>query len=139
MARKLTVCFAVILLVSSVFAHLSFAQVDPEKALIGRWEGQAEVAKNRERKITINSVKATGSGQWVADATVAGAKTEVSISKKDNEIYLEWVSEPGGKAPYHMKLVGDEKMEGTVEAIQRGGRVAPARVMFEKVKAGDIK
>ena len=120
MAKKLTVWFALMLVVSPIFAVLSFAQVDPEKALVGRWEGQAEVAKNRERKITINSVKATGSGEWVGYATTAGANTEVSISKKDNEIYLEWVSESGGKAPYHMKMVGDNKMEGTVESFQRG-------------------
>ena len=138
MANKLTVCCAVIILLSPIFAGLTFAQVDPEKALIGRWEGQAEVAKNRERKITINSVKATGSGDWVGDATIGGAKTEISISKKDNEIYVEWVSEGGGKSPYHMKLVSDDKMEGTVESFQRG-RVAPAKVTFEKVKAGEVK
>ena len=138
MAKKLTVWFALMLVVSPIFAVLSFAQVDPEKALVGRWEGQAEVAKNRERKITINSVKATGSGEWVGYATTAGANTEVSISKKDNEIYLEWASETGSKAPYHMKLVDESKMEGTVESFQRG-RVAPARVTFEKIKAGDVK
>ena len=41
MGKKLTVCFAVIILFSALFAALSFAQVDPEKALIGVWEGQA--------------------------------------------------------------------------------------------------
>src|SRR5690348_14768939 len=83
---------------------IAFAQIDPEKTLVGRWEGQAEVAKNRERRITISSVKATGNGEWVGYATSGGANTEISISKKDNEIYLEWVSESGGKAPYHMKM-----------------------------------
>ena len=136
MANKLSVYFAVIVLVAPVFAALSFAQVDPEKALIGKWEGQAEVVKNRERAIVIDSVKATGSGEWVGYAD--GGKTEINISKKDNEIYLEWVGAGGGKAPYHLKMVGDNKMEGTVEAFQRG-RVAPARITFEKVKAGEVK
>jgi hypothetical protein len=63
---------------------------------------------------------------------------EINIAKKDNEIHLEYVGAGGGKAPYHLKMVGENKMEGTVEAFQRG-RVTPARVTFEKVKAGEAK
>jgi hypothetical protein len=136
MTKQLNLCFALIVLVSPVFTALSFAQVDPEKALIGKWEGQAEVAKNRERAIVIDSVKATGSGEWIGYAD--GGKTEIDISKKDNEIYLEWTGAGGGKAPYRVKMVGDNKMEGTVEAFEKG-RSVPRRITFEKVKAGDIK
>ena len=32
---------------------IAFAQVDPEKALIGVWEGQAEVSQNRERTLEL--------------------------------------------------------------------------------------
>ena len=137
MKKRLAVCFAVMVVVLPIFAGLTFAQVDPEKALIGKWEGQAEVAKNRERTLVINSVKASGNDEWVGYGTTDGGNVEISISKKNNEIYLEYVGAGGGKAPYKLKMVGENKIEGTFETIGRS-RSTP-RVVFEKVKAGDVK
>ena len=138
MSRKLSLCFAIIILLLPSFAGFTFAQADPEKGLIGKWEGQAEVAKNRERSLVINSVKATGSGEWTGYGSTDAGNVEINITKKDNEIYLEYVGAGGGKAPYRLKMVGDNKMEGTVEAFEKG-RSVPRRITFEKVKAGDVK
>jgi len=143
MVKKICLCFAVIVLVSPRFASLSFAQVDPEKTLIGTWNGLAEVPRNPERVLVINSVKATGNGEWVGSGRFGqsetdASSTEISISPKDKEIYLEWVGTGGGKAPVHVKLIGDNKLEGTIETFERG-RVSPHRITFEKVKAGDVK
>ena len=125
---------------------VGFAQVDPTKALIGTWEGQAQISKNMERTLIINSVKPTGSGEWVARGrfglsrqveTEKGGGQEMSVSLKDNEIFIEFVGTQG-KAPVRLKLVGDNKLEGTIEAFDRG-RVAERRIAFEKVKAGETK
>jgi len=63
MGKKVTVCFAVILVLSPIFTGLTFAQVDPEKALIGKWEGQPKSQRTRERTTGVNSVKAIGNGE----------------------------------------------------------------------------
>ena len=136
MTKKLTVCFAVIILVLPVFAALCFAQVDPEKALIGKWEGQKGGGKNRAPTLVINNVKATGSGEWVGYASTDSGDIEISVSKKDNEIYLEYVS--SANSTYHLKMVGDNKLEGTVD-IAQGRRTERTKVTFEKEKAGDVK
>jgi hypothetical protein len=141
-AKRLSVCFAIIALLSPLFARLTFAQVDPEKALIGKWDGQAQTNQNRERTLVITSVKATGSGEWVGSGKFGptgqeGNDTEINISSKNNEIYLEWVGAQG-KAPVRVKMVGGDKLEGTIEAFDRG-RVVPRGITFEKVKAGEVK
>jgi hypothetical protein len=138
MAKRLIVSFAVILLLSPLPAHVCFAQVDPEKALIGKWEGRAEGGKNRERTLVINDVKATGSGEWVGYATTDSGNIQISVSKKDNEIYLEYVGASSNQNSYHLKMVGDNKLEGTNE-LHFGRRTERTRITFEKVKAGDVK
>jgi hypothetical protein len=48
-------------------ATSAFAQVDPTKALIGRWEGQVESSSapgGNQRTLMISSVKAQGEGEW---------------------------------------------------------------------------
>ena len=96
----------------------------------------------------INSVKPTGSGEWVArgrfglsgqvDSEKGGGR-KLSVSSKDNEILIEFVT-LDGKMPVRVKLVGDNKLEGTVEGFDRG-RVIKKRIAFEKVapKAGDVQ
>jgi len=147
MAKKLTVCFAVIFLGLPVFARLTFAQVDPEKALIGTWEGQAERAQNRDMTLVITSVKATGDGEWIGRGRLgttgqvhtekSGGPTEINISSKNNEIYVELVGK-NSKSPVRVKMVSDNKLEGTIGAFDRG-RAVDRRIVFEKVKAGDVK
>lgn len=55
--------FFVFVLISDAFA---LAQVDPTKVLIGTWEGHTETQKGYDQILIINSVKATGEGEWVA-------------------------------------------------------------------------
>jgi hypothetical protein len=133
-----------ILLISS--ATFSFAQVDPTKALIGRWEGQIEISSNSGRTLIINSVKAKGEGEWVARGrySVAGQESKaetggqaMSVSSKDNDVFVEFVS-GNAKNPVRLKLVGDNKLEGKIDL---GGGTGDRRIKFEKVapKAGDAK
>ena len=105
------------------------------------------MSQNRERTLVITSVKASSSGEWVGrgrfgttgqvDTEKAGGNTEINISSKNNEIYLEWVG-ANGKAPVRVKMVGDDKLEGTIGAFDRG-RAVDRRITFEKVKAGEVK
>ena len=148
MARKLSVCFTICILVSPLFAGLCFAQVNPEKALIGVWEGQAEVPQYRERTLVVTRVKATGDGEWVGrgrfgitgqvDTEKAGGNTDINISSKNNDIYDEWVQK-NGNIPVRVKMVGDNKLEGTIGLVDARGRLQDRRITFEKVKAGDVK
>jgi len=142
MARitKFYVIFCLPILVLS-YATLSCAQVDPTKVLVGKWEGQAEITKNRERTLIINSVEPAGSGEWVArgrmglswriDEEKEGGG-RIKVFTKDNEIYLD----SPGNTNAQLKLIGENKLEGTIEAFERG-RVAPRRIRFEKMK--DVK
>jgi hypothetical protein len=128
-----------ILVLSS--ASFSVAQVDPTKVLVGKWEGLVEIAKNRERTLIINSVEPSGSGEWVARGRIGlswrideekegGGK--IKVFTKDNEIHLDLP----GKTHGQLKLIGENKLEGTIEAADRG-KVAPRRISFEKMK--DVK
>jgi len=121
-------------------ATFSFAQVDPTKALVGTWEGQIEIARgNNARTLIINSVKAKGEGEWVARGrynqpdliSKESGGQAMSVSSKDNDVFVEFVS-GNAKSPVRLKLVGDNKLEGTV---------SDRRIKFEKVapKAGDAK
>ena len=122
--------------------------VDPTTALIGTWEGRADGLKHPDQTLVINSVKPTGSGEWVARGrfglfgqvdTEKGGGRKLSVSSKDNEILIEFVTFDG-KMPVRVKLVGDNKLEGTVEGFDRG-KVIKKRIVLEKVapKAGDVK
>jgi len=118
-------------------ATFSFAQVDPTKALVGTWEGQIETSWNSGRTLIINSVKAKGEGEWVArgrfglsgQVSKESGGQAMSVSSKDNDVFVEFVS-GNAKSPVRLKLVGDNKLEGTV---------SDRRIKFEKVapKAGD--
>jgi hypothetical protein len=99
---------------------------------------------NSARTLIINSVKTKGEGEWVARGRYSTAGHEskaetggsaMSVSSKDNDIFLEFVS-GNSKNPVRLKLVGDNKLEGTIDI---GGK--DRRIKFEKVepKAGDAK
>ena len=124
-----------------------FAQVDPTKALIGRWEGTVESSGapgGNQRTLIINSVKAQGEGEWIARGRLGitgqvqeGARgQEISVSSKNNEIFLEFVRP--AKAPVRLKLVGDNMLQGTIGGIDKG-RPVNYRISLEKTKAGEIK
>lgn len=124
----------------------AWAQVaDPTKALIGTWEGQIEIASNSARTITINSVTSKGDGEWVARGryAIAGSESKettggqaMSVTRKENDIYLEFVV-GGSKNPVTLKLVGETKLEGTINMVV-GGRGADRRFKLEK-KAAESK
>ena len=127
-----------ILLMAGVTALL--AQVDPTKVLVGRWEGQIEMSGNSGRVLTINSVKPKGEGEWVARGryAIAGAESEkttggneMSVFSKDNEIHIEFIVGTS-KNPVKLKLVGENKLEGTTNVVA-GGRGLDRRIRFEKV------
>jgi len=127
-----------ILLLSN--ATYSFAQVDPTKALVGNWEGQVETQSNNQRSLFIRSVEPAESGEWIAvgrigptrgDAEKEGG-VKMKVYSKDNDIYIDYP----GKSEARLKLVGVDKLAGTIEAVDRG-KTGPRRVMFEKIK--DIK
>ena len=127
-------------------ATISFGQVDPTKALIGTWEGQVQVSKQMGRTLTINSVKVKGDGEWVARGRYAieGLESKettggqaMSVSSRDNEIYIE-LTTGNSKSPVKLKLVGENKLEGTTDF---GGKTGERKTVLEKVapKAGDVK
>lgn len=126
-----------------------WAQADPTKVLIGTWEGQIETAGNSGRTLIINSVKTKGEGEWVArgrygfsDQVKTGpGGQEMSVLSKENDIFVEFVA-GGSKNPVRLKLVGDNRLEGTANMQERGqSRPSDKRIKFEKVasKAGDEK
>ena len=144
---RLSVALALQLLCLFVVANL-LAQVDPAKVLVGVWEGQAQTPAYRERTLVVTSVKATRDGEWVGrgrfgitgqvDTAKAGGPMEINISSKNNEIYAEWV-QTNDNIPVHVKMVGDNKLEGTIGVVDRSGRLQNRKITFEKVKAGEVQ
>jgi hypothetical protein len=63
----------------------------------------------------------------------------ISISpSKNNELYLEWIQK-NGNIPVRVKMVGENKLEGTIGLVDRGGRLQERKIVFEKVKARDVR
>ena len=144
---NITRWFLTLLLVLSAGA-LALAQVDPTKVLVGTWEGLIEIPRGSDRLLIINSVKAKGEGEWVARGRF-GPRDYISSEKKggqamdvkakDNEIFVEFVTKD--KNPVRLKLVNENRLEGTINLITPAGKAENRRAWFEKVdpKAGDIK
>jgi hypothetical protein len=97
--------------------------------------------------LVITGVKATGDGEWVGrgrfglagevDTQAPGGKLEIRITSKNNEIYVETVG-PLSKSPIRVKMVGDNKLEGTIGSFE-WARAVDRKVTFEKTKAGEVK
>jgi hypothetical protein len=136
--------FSILVLVLSAGA-MTLAQVDPTKVLIGTWQGQVETLRGSDQILIINSVTATGDGEWVArgrfgprESTSTGpGGREMAVKVKDNEIYIEFAAK--GDNPVRLKLVNDNKLEGTINVVLK--RAVDRRIWLEKVtpKAGDIR
>jgi hypothetical protein len=134
--------FVLVLVLSGA---VTIAQVDPVRVLVGTWQGQAETQKGYDQILIINSVKATGEGEWVArgrfgprDSTNTGpGGQEMAVRTKDNEIYIEFAAK--GNNPVRLKLVNENRLEGTINIILK--RAVDRRIWLDKVapKAGDIK
>jgi hypothetical protein len=134
--------FVLLLILSGA---MTWAQVDPGKALIGTWEGQAETLMGLDQILIINSVQPTGEGEWIARGRFGSrefTKTgpggqEMTVTTKDNQIYLEFAAK--GNNPVRLKLVNDNRLEGTINIVLK--RPVDRRIRLDKVvpKAGDIK
>ena len=110
------------------------AQTDPAKALVGTWEGWVEGIPNPERALVIRSVKAKEGGGWTADGrygynTQKMGRSPIDISQDGSDLVLEFLS--GEKNPVKLKLVGDNKLEGTANFVVTG-RTTNRVIKFEK-------
>lgn len=115
-------------------ATLVLAQADPTKALVGTWEGWIEGIPNGERALVIRSVKAKEGGGWTADGrygytTEKMGRSPIEISQQGNDVMLEFLS--GEKNPVKVKLVGENKLEGTANFVITG-RTTNRAIKFEK-------
>ena len=106
------------------------AQVDPTKVLVGRWDGYAETNKAGERTLVITSLKPTGDGVWTGSGKFGGGEAEINVSSKGGDIVVEFVS-ANAKAPVVVKLIGENKLEGTIETLERKN-VVKRKITFEK-------
>jgi hypothetical protein len=98
----------------------AWAQADPAKVLIGTWVGHAEVPRDSERVLIISSVTPKDGGGWVADGrfgfTVKKAPPrQIEVSLQGSDIILEFVA--GQNSPVRLKLVGENRLEGTLNIV----------------------
>jgi hypothetical protein len=129
-------------------ATLVFAQLNPTKVLIGRWEGEIEGSfkgGRRERTLIIRSVAPSETG-WVAKGGWLGGigggiiEEGIQVSLQDNVMVLEFrtnVSRGGGD-PIRLVLTENNRLEGTLYfAHYRGSGISNRtyRLSLEK-KAG---
>ena len=112
-----------------------WAQADPTKVLVGAWEGWVEgIPQPQERWLVIRSVKAKEGGGWIADGRYGytaekGARHQIDVSTQDGDMILEFSS--AEKNPVRLKLLGDNKLEGTANFVVTG-RTTKRAVKFEK-------
>ena len=112
-----------------------FAQVDPTKVLVGRWDGYQETSKARDRTLVITSLKPTGDGVWAGPGKFGifgedSYATEINVSSKGADIVVEFV-DANSKAPVVVKLIGENKLEGTIETLEFKN-VVKRKISFEK-------
>jgi hypothetical protein len=125
------------------------AQVaDPTKALIGTWDGWIEGIGNGARAIAIRSLTPKEGGGWTADGRFGFTADKMGsqpmdVSLKGEDIIVEFTLVKA-KNPVRLKLIGDNKLEGTINIIAGDGsrvRGVDRSFKFEKVppKAGDVR
>jgi len=118
------------------------AQVDPAKVLVEVWDGQAAVMGQSRFTLVINNVKETGDGTWVGRGRFGfasmtdtenrrGGNTELNITSKDGEILVSFIT-INAKTPINLKLIGENKLEGTIGVVQMGGSLRDRKIWFEK-------
>ena len=144
MSKKIRLSFAatVQLFFLLIIAN-TFAQVDPAKVLVGTWEGQVEatLSSGNQRVLIINSVKKTSDTEWVARGrfnlpdlvnTEDRGGQEMTVTLKDNDIVLDFVTGKS-RSPIHLQLVGDNRLQGTINTTERGQkRPSDKRMVLEK-------
>ena len=122
---------------------LAWAQLDPAKVLVGPWEGSIQAPPHREFTLIIESVTPKEGG-WVArgrfglkDGNVR-PPLPIPVSQQGGDIILEFRAREN---PVRLKLVGERKLEGTINVVGAMGKTRNQPFKFEKVepKADDIK
>ena len=110
----------------AAYVTLAFAQPDPTKVLVGRWEGkfiEANIRGSNERTLIIRSVEPTETG-WIAkggfwvEVGVNGfaIRKGIDVSIQDGLIVLQFVN-PGNDS-YRLVLTGNNRLEGTLHYAQ---------------------
>lgn len=121
----------------------AWAQLDPTKALVGTWEGWVRVPPYREFTLIIESVTPQDGG-WVArgryglkEANVIRPPRPIPVSQQGGDIIVEFRA---GKNPVRLKLVGERKLEGTMNVVGGWSGTMNLGFKFEKVepKADDV-
>jgi len=102
----------------------ALAQTDPTKVLVGTWDVWVKGVPNPERVLVIRSVKSKEGSGWTGDGRYGFTieklgRSPIDISLQGTEIMLEFVS--GEKNPVKLKLVGENKLEGTANFVGKGG------------------
>jgi hypothetical protein len=123
----------------------AWAQLDPTKVLVGKWEGHIEVPRDSERTLIIESVTPKDGG-WVAQGRFGSTsenlgRRSIQVSQQGGDIILEFVTGTKTSNPVRLKLVGENRLEGTLNIVVSFGRTSNRGFKLEKVepKAGDVK
>jgi hypothetical protein len=123
----------------------AWAQVDPTKVLVGTWIGHVEIPRDSERVLVITSVTPKEAGGWVADGRFGPTiekmgRRDIEVSLRGSDIILEFAA--GQSNPVQLKLVGENRLEGTLNVVVGGPRGTSNRgfkLEKKESKQGDIK
>ena len=135
-------CFFLFQILIGLGGSSAWAQLDPTKALVGTWEGWVRVPPYREFTLIIESVTPQEGG-WVArgrfglkDGNVGPPRT-IPVAQQGGDIIVEFRS---GANPVRLKLVGERKLEGTMNVVGGWSGTMNLGFKFEKVepKADDV-
>ena len=139
--RIRAVLWLAVLMVLSLVG-VSRAQVDPAKALVGRWEGEQEylltTADNPKRILVIESVNQVD-GTWVANGrygTPAGlARVKIAVETGGQGVDLRWTGPTGNQ--FQLNLLRDKHLVGkitlTTEQSKSGTGSRDRALKLEKV------
>jgi hypothetical protein len=118
---------------------LAQAQRDPEKVLVGTWEGVVDGIRDNGRTIIIRSVKPSdkgweGQGFYATSASKGkGERMTFEVSRQGDDINIEFVTSQ--KNPGKLKLIDDRHMEGTMNFVVSGGKRTNRTLKLEKVES----
>jgi hypothetical protein len=125
----------------------AWAQLDPTKVLVGTWEGSLpKYLPIGEFTLIIESVTPQDGG-WVAMGSFGPKEGNVrpprtypvsQVSQRGGDIIVEFRA---GQNPVRLKLVGERKLEGTMNVVGGLSGTTNHGFKFEKVepKADDVK
>jgi hypothetical protein len=142
---KVYSCLLILQILIGLGGLSAWAQLDPTTVLVGTWIGHVEVPRDSERVLVIRSVKPKDGGGWIADGRYGltlekMGRREIDVSLQGNDIILEFVTGTKIPNPVRLKLVGENRLEGTLN-IRLDYRTSNRGFKLEKVepKAGDVK